>query len=304
MYERASKVRRASVNALGGISAGILGGEAAGLVNLETNFVCGGQVAGIANVVGGPVVGGQVAGIANVSAGLTGAQAGLVNVDAGELEGAQVGLVELAAEGRGVQAGLVNGARADLSGAQVGLVNVTGGAVHGVQVGVVNYADDSDLSVGVVSIVRHGRTHIDTWVSDWKLLAAGVKHGGKHFYNVYGAGVRAGLGDGSTRAALVLGIGGHFDLSEHVWLDADGLGHLLLPTGDQKTMVNVGTARVALGLRLARQLSIFGGPTYNVAVARSREDADLSAFGTHALRDESGLSIRGWPGAVIGAEGL
>ncbi|HEU4533623.1 MAG TPA: hypothetical protein VFS00_05880, partial [Polyangiaceae bacterium] len=115
--------RRVSLNLVGGLSRGTSAFEGAGVVNLDTEFVCGFQGAGAANYVGGPVRGVQGAGAVNVALGsIEGVQgAGAVNVAVRTVQGVQ-GAGGLNFAGRGFKG--VQGA---------GGVNVTFGAFRGLQ---------------------------------------------------------------------------------------------------------------------------------------------------------------------------
>jgi hypothetical protein len=145
-----SSVRRLSLNALGGGSAGIAGLEIGGLVNVTSAFTCGAQLAGLVNVSLGPVVGAQVSGLFNLGRGVLGAQLGLVNVSTGAVRGAQVGLV-----------------------------NVARGAVTGVQVGLVNVAETCSFCLGLVSVAHGDSAPVgrsgDAALPGWRIVGLSVQ---------------------------------------------------------------------------------------------------------------------------------
>ena len=72
----------------------------------------------------------------------------------------------------------------------MGLVNVARGPVSGAQIGLVNVADTCSFCLGLVSVVRRGRLHLDLWGQESGLLMVGIKHGGLALHNIYGVGVQ------------------------------------------------------------------------------------------------------------------
>lgn len=100
------------------------GVQAAGAANYAGRSVDGGQAAGAINVADG-VDGFQAAGLMNLDfGGLDGFQAGVVNAVYGPIEGAQIGLLNVGGGSvKGLQLGLVNVAD-EVDGASVGLVSI------------------------------------------------------------------------------------------------------------------------------------------------------------------------------------
>jgi RNA polymerase sigma factor (sigma-70 family) len=323
-------VRNVSFNLVGGLAGGLDGVEIGSAFNIVTGSACGLQIAGAVNVaweqahsvqiagavnvaweqahgaqiagavnLGGAVRGAQIAGGANVATTLYGAQIGPINLSTGETSGAPIGVIDLGRDLHGAQIGVIDVAE-DVHGLQLGVVNVAK-RVRGAQLGVVNVADDSDFSLGVVSIVRRGRLHVDVWGAETGLLMAAVKHGGRSFHNFYGAGIR--LEGGKPRVAFALGLGGHVPLSRRFFLDIDGLAYNIHETanfaGSNATLAQL---RAVLGWRLARGFAVIAGPSYNVIVAERAEDASISALGSSLFHTEPGLFVRGWPGIALGVQ--
>ena len=289
------------------------GAQIAGAVNVSRD-VAGVQIAGAVNVVedaSGVQIGGavnaartaaglQIAGATNLARGFRGSQiAGATNLG-GDTSGLQIaGGFNMASAVRGLQLAPVDLA-GRVDGAQVGVINVAG-RVRGVQLGVLNVADESDLSVGLVSFVRRGRYHLDVWGAETGLLMAAFKHGGRYFHNFYGVGVRP-FGD-QARVAFSLGIGGHIPASQRFFVDVDALGYSLHRTDAMSTRpVFLAQVRAMVGARLSSGFAVTAGPSYNVSFAGSREDAALSALGGSVLGESPGLSVQGWPGVSIGIQ--
>jgi len=322
-------VRSFSFNLAGGLAGGLQGVEIGSAFNIVTGSVCGLQLAGAVNVgwretrgaqlagalnltgalrgaqlagainLAGPVRGAQIAGGLNLAVGLAGVQLAPVNLSIGDVSGAQLGVIDLARDVSGAQLGVIDLA-ASVHGAQIGVINVAG-RVRGAQIGVINVADESDFSLGVVSIVRHGRLHLDVWGAETGLLMAAVKHGGRSFHNFYGAGIR--LAGGKPRLAFALGLGGHVPLTRRLFVDVDVLAHSLHHSEDLGADVAIlGQLRPVLGLHLSDGIAVLAGPSYNVIFARNAADAEISALGSSVFHEEAGLVVRGWPGITVGVQ--
>jgi hypothetical protein len=241
---------------------------------------CGVQAAGVLAFSGGPLVGVQASGVAGVVRGpVSGLQAaGVVNT-AGVVEGAQI-------------SGIVNVASA-VRGAQIGLVNVAG-RVHGAQVGLVNVGEDPDVQVGLVSIARGGRTHLQVWGNESGLVLGALEHGGRHVHNLYGVGVRAVDG----RFVAAYGMGVHVPVADRVRVDVDVLGHWIFPVHFTGAPTELYQLRPTVGVRIVDGLTAFAGPTFNVAHdEHDATRADLSPYRAFAEG-----SVRLWPGAAFGVE--
>ena len=287
------------------------GVQIAGAMNL-TRTARGVQIGGAVNLAQ-HLTGVQISGALNVARGLEGVQIGAIDTSLGDASGAQIGVVDFARDVRGFQLGVVDVARdvrgfqlgvvdvaRDVRGLQLGVVNVAR-RVEGPQIGVVNVADDSDFSLGVVSIVRKGRSHVDVWGAETGLLMAAFKHGGRHFHNFYGAGIRPL--DGETRVAFTVGLGGHFPLSSRFFLDVDGLVYSIHSTEDFSARpALLAQLRPMVGLRLTEGLALAAGPSYNISVADSADAATLSAIGSSLLHSGTGVFVRGWPGLSVGVQ--
>ena len=103
----------------------IAGLHMAGMANISGENHKGTALSGVLNVAGGSMTGWQASGIANITgANMYGLQtAAIGNVAGNELRGAQIGLLNMAQKGKGVQIGLFNYYKEDFDGLQIGLVN-------------------------------------------------------------------------------------------------------------------------------------------------------------------------------------
>jgi len=176
----------------------------------------------------------------------------LVNVATKNLHGSQMGTG-------------VNYAR-DLRGFQAGLVNVGRGRTSGLQLGLVNYADDADVSIGLVPISREGGVHADVWTSDLAAINVGLRFSARRSYTLLTAGVHpSGPGAGWMAG---FGLGRRFHVGGQAVVDFDNLV-MAAQAGFQQpgkpTLVD--SLRLMIGWQPHKHFSLFGGPTFNVAVA-------------------------------------
>lgn len=324
------EIRNLSLNLFGGLAYGVEGLELGFLTNTTRHHVHGAQVAaganlnlgelqgiqlaGAANWNSGAVDGAQVSGGVNVSTGnVAGAQlSGGANVTHGDVRGAQVSGGANIATGRMSGLQLTGGFNYAGSGAglQLGTVNVVRGVLEGVQVGVVNVSDDTRFSLGLVNIVRSGRTHLEASVDDSGFGFATLKHGGSHWHYLYSVGGR-GVGDDHAWAAG-LGIGAHTPLGERLFVDLDFLAYYVGEVGDdidenEGAGSNLARLRLVLGVQLAPRFSLLAIASYNLlttwdrATPRSFASYGETVFASGGL-DEVG--VRGWPSLGIGFQVL
>lgn len=192
------------VNSVGSLEPGLsltLG------VNHASDRMQGGQVAFGLNVAG-PVSGGQVAPLANVAQGkVEGFQVSAASNVAGDLEGAQVSLVNVAG---------------DVSGAQVGLINLAH-KVQGVQIGLVNVADDVEgAPIGLFSVSRTGGVHVDAWSSTTTYANLGLKFATRYTYSMIDIGYHREDSVDLFGGGLVIGARVPIDQQFAVMVDVGG----------------------------------------------------------------------------------
>ena len=321
--------RTLSFNFVAGYSRGLRGFELGVGANIESTFMCGVQAAAGANIVGGDVRGVQLAPVDIALGRIQGAQLGVVALGKGDIEGAQISVVSvgggsllgaqlgvvnvLGGSVAGAQTAVVNVAAADVKGGQVGVVNVVHGGVEGVQigttniatgevrgtqVGVVNVADVSDYPVGVVSIVRHGRTSADGWVTESGIAMAGVRHGGRVIHNVYGVGFH---GPAPAAWSFALGLGVRAELAPKLHVDFETIAYWLqrgAPFAEDAQVASVGAS---FGYALTPVFGLFAAPTFNVLVTPDKELSDVGPpWGSTPLYESDTVTVRGWPGATLG----
>lgn len=323
-----------ALDLIGGKVARLDGLELATLFAWESESASGVQLSGLFGVVEGPVSGAQLsagvsiatgpatgaqlatavsvaedvtgiqgAGGVNVSRALTGVQgAGGLNIASGDVLGMQAaGGVNIAlTRVTGVQlAGGVNVTDGDVVGLQGAPLNVTTGRVRGVQLGVINYAEDVDAPIGILSIVKNGQLHMDVWGSDAVPAAMALRIGGKYVYNLFALGTNP-IGD-QTKWMLGWGIGGHIPVAGETWFVDIDLLTWHINEGDQfTTELNLlSQVRVTAGWRASERFALFGGVTANVLTSRVSDGSDWRLV-DFSSSTHNGTDVRGWPGFLLG----
>jgi hypothetical protein len=278
--------------------------QMSGGINLVGEYVDGFQAAGGANVTGGTVDGFQAAGGINIAGQeVDGFQlAGGINVAGRDVDGMQM------AGGVNVAGGKVDGPQLagginianGVQGVQMAPVNISSDNVDGVQVGVINIARDSDVSLGLINIIYEGRTHLDVWQSSTGFTELALKHGGRKFHYIYGGGVRP---QGQCPEwALTLGAGGHFELSNSLFIDGDLLARHVSPMSGFLVATNtLATARAVAGLQVFEHIAITGGLTANTLVSTVQDGRQYAKDGSMKSY-ESGVNTRGFPGVQFGVQ--
>jgi hypothetical protein len=287
------------LSGLGSRNGEVRGVQVAGLANWVQSGAYGGsgdargaQVAGLTNLTGGALRGAQVAGLVNTAgAPSSGVQlAGLANV-APEVDGLQLaGLTNVASTVQGVQlAGLANVA-AGPSTVQLALVNVSP-QVTGLQLGLVNVAEDADVSVGLVSWVRHGTHDAALAATEYGVLLE-ADTGGRSVYGILTAG--ATYGSHPRRYLAGLGLGWRALAGDTLVIDVQGTAMQMLDE-DRVTERYLCTARAVAAVRLVGPLSVFAGPTFNVFVDGEPQKIEPVGYGWKV-----GSDVQLWPGFLAG----
>ncbi len=314
---KSGRVRGVQVSGVLNMAQRLDKGAQAGVVNLAGGPAQGIQ-AGVVNILDGDLQGIQ-AGTVNVASAIRGVQGGVVNLASGKLEGVQAGTVNIAATARGVQGGVVNVSGSDATGLQVGVFNLAAGKA-GWQVGVLNLGKEADVGLGVLSLYWNGRTHLQAWTGTSGQTMVGVKHGSNRIHNLLALGSQPD-GAGGHDAVGALGIGVRVVAGDRVTVDLDAQQQLVAsrtpPTAGGTSAMHFSTQSqlsALLGLRILSTWRVFGGPTYNVGfdadpnLARADvwwRGGDRTGPGMASVRWTAGdVSVRGWPGLVIGVSWL
>lgn len=296
--------RHVSLNFFSSYSAGVRGVELSIGTNIDRRGACGVQIAPFANLTVGPVYGVQYA-IGNLAWGdVRGGQVGLGNLSWGNVKGAQLGIgnfskgdawlqlgVTNLAIGEGaVQIGVGNIAVDGSRALQLGVINIAGGNAEEqwgvanitrgrarVQVGAFNYARSSKASIGIVSIVRDGRTSLELWTSENGTSMLGLRHGSDRVHNTFAGGFR--FGPGGTRLATVFGIGVRmFNFPRHTW-DFDTLFETLARTDYYELASASIRLRVVGTWKITDTYGLFAAPGYTFMSTTTEDEPSQSPFG-------------------------
>ncbi|MGN8059819.1 STN and carboxypeptidase regulatory-like domain-containing protein [Pedobacter sp. 22163] len=279
-----SVVNKASLNILGGYTAGTNGFEVAGAFNLTKGDIKKIQVAGLFNVVGGSVKGTQFSGAYNdVNLNMDGVQvagllnrveskvrglqlAGVGNLAGKDVKGAQVaGLINVSKNTTGVQlAGVMNKTSGRLKGMQLaGLVNQAKN-MDGFQLSVVNLADSSSgISIGLINLSNDGYRKITVYSNELINTNVAFKTGNAKLYTLLIAGKN--FSDTVRAFTFGLGLGHDFILNKRFAIAAEGTIQSIY-LGNFEEANNLYRLQANLQFNALSRLAIFAGPAYSYYV--------------------------------------
>jgi hypothetical protein len=225
-------INKASVNLIGGYTAGVNGMEIGGVFNINKGDSKYLQLAGVFNLVGGNFTGLQLAGVNNRA------------LDT--VKGVQI-------------AGFINKAESQVSGVQIASLHNEAHKLRGVQIGLINSADTSQgISIGLLNIIRNGFYKVSLSANNLMNTNLSLTSGTHQFYSTLHIG--ANISRQNKMYAFGLGIGHDFMLSDKVYLSAIGDYHFAY-TGNFDDRWAQG--KLLLNVQLSKKMSVFAGATYN-----------------------------------------
>lgn len=144
-----------SFNILYGLNAGVNGFELGGIFNYNKGGVRGAQIAGIMNMNQQASSGTLISGVLNYQKeDFKGLQLSAININFGDFNGAQIGVITIADNFIGAQLGTVSVAK-DFNGLQGGTVSIARD-LKGAQLGTINVARDlSGTQLGTINVARN-----------------------------------------------------------------------------------------------------------------------------------------------------
>ncbi|MFT3923723.1 MAG: hypothetical protein QM778_14420 [Myxococcales bacterium] len=297
-----------AVNAVYGSQQGVL----VSLVNVVGRS-SGGVLAGLVNVVRGAQAGATVGLVNLVFHNRSGASAGLLNFNVGTFTGYSGGLLNFATSDvsgfqggmgnisggnlKGVQASLGNVALGSMHGVQIGLGNIVGKEAHGLQLGLFNYAEKNRAPIGIVSIVKNGRTDLDLWgPSESGSILVGAMHGGELVHNFYYVGVRTG--SAGQRFVTALGIGVRAVEYRFFRLDVDAISEYIYRDGAREPTFQQGI-RVPFTFIVTPGLGLMVAPSYQFYFSSDSQERSQAPFGRVVLSHDN-PRIEAFPGLAAG----
>ncbi len=291
------------------LGANIIGGNVEGFqgaygLNLAGSNLDGIQISGAANIVDGYVEGAQGSYGFNVARGdLKGLQVARgANIAGGSVRGFQGAFgLNLGSDIHGLQLSALNIARGRVGGTQIGVINIAR-SMTGFQLGVVNISgSNTGTSVGLFSFAKSKSLHFRFWTSDTENANVAMRFGSSRSYNLLMVGAQQN--SDPMRWSYGIGMGGHTPLSEHFFMDIDGVvRHVHYGVWDKDNQDNFLTKlRIAIGWEQYEHLSAFGGIALNVFLSGENEASDF-AHGLDYLTEWGDVKIRFWPGVFAGVQ--
>jgi hypothetical protein len=225
---------------------------------------------------------------------MRGLQTAVAFTSAGQLTGAQLGVVNVAET---------------IRGAQFGIVNISPGKVTGLQVGLVNYADEADASIGLIPVTKKGGVWVDMWTSDVHLIHAGIKLRAKRTYTLLTAGLHP-VGSVSNRSwSGGFGFGGPLIWRQRFSIELDNVISIVNTGGFQITRVPLllDTLRLSFAYRPFRHFAVWGALTGNAQFdpdpnsdGSARPGYGYAAQLVAPSQNTPGFKL--WPGFAVGFE--
>lgn len=294
-----------SLHALAGVSAGEDGAAISGLSTIIKGDQRGAVISGLSNTIAGDATGAQVAGLINTVGGNSRGvvAAGLINIAKSAKGAAIAGLVNVAKDQAGFQvAGLSNIARtsgiqvaglgnsAHKSGFQVaglfntagttntqiaGLINIAKKAKGAQIAGLINIAEESNCPIGFINFIKNGEKQIGATIDESGNAVLALRTGGKYTYGIIGAGYNMRMDNAPY--VLEAGLGMHVRISKMLRLNLEVSNTANTSFGHDSYYKS--SFRPLLGIKLAKQLEIVAGPSFNYVNYMS----DLEAYRSNTI---------------------
>ncbi|MDH5671493.1 MAG: caspase family protein [Myxococcales bacterium] len=248
------------------------------------------QVAAGANLLRAPGHALQVAaGFNGAQGGLKGVQLAAVNLALAPRGLAQLGAVNLVAEGQ------------SFGGVQFGAANISTTRLRGAQVGVFNYASRASAQVGVLSITPS--VHPQLWTSNAGILMGSVRFDADYTYSLLSVGTSFSGDGGGTLGGF--GIGSKTPaIAERFFIELDASGYAIsVPDLAARYTPLLLQLRLMLRVQLMQHLQLFGGLALNTYFSHTERlgDGDRPGYGPIIEKVTDGdYTEQTWPGFVLG----
>ena len=180
-----------SFNIIGGLNGGVNGFELGSVANINKGDVNGCQISGVCNMTSGDSKGLIISGVTN----LTKNQSKGVEIS---------GVANVSGSHKGLQLSTINFVKDYLSGSQIGIVNYAKKG-KGVQFGVVNVCsvDDDVLPIGIFSVVKNGYYAFEVSTNELFITSLSYKMGKEKLHSIF----RAGIGEHNNESVFSTGFG-------------------------------------------------------------------------------------------------
>jgi len=196
-----------SFNIIGGLNGGVNGFEFGSVANINEGDVNGFQISGVCNVTLGNSRGGIISGVCNMASGNSNGflLSGVANLTKGQSIGVAIsGVANVSDSHNGLQLSTINLVKNNLSGSQIGVLNYAKKG-KGIQIGVVNVcgADDDVLPIGLFNVVKNGYYAFEVSTNELFVTSLSYKMGKEKFHTIF----RAGIGEHNDKSVFSTGLG-------------------------------------------------------------------------------------------------
>jgi hypothetical protein len=223
-------------------------------------------LSGVTNLTKGQSIGVAISGVANVSDSHNGLQLSTINFVKNNLYGSQIGVVNYAKKGKGIQ---------------IGVVNVCG-------------ADDDVLPIGLFNVVKNGYYAFEVSTNELFITSLSYKMGKEKFHTIF----RAGIGEHNDKSVLStgLGFGSIIPIKDNHKLNmeliCDAL-HYNRKWGDNK-MNLLNQFNLNYQYQVTKHLGIKVGPSFKTFVTNQKENGEFASVikMPHTLFEHSGSKYK------------
>ncbi len=175
-----------SFNIIGGLNGGVNGFEFGSVANINQGDVNGCQISGVCNVTSGNNRGGVISGVCNMASGDSKGLlvSGVANLTKGQSIGVAIsGVTNVSDSHNGLQLSTINFVKNNLYGSQIGVLNYAKKG-KGIQIGVVNVcgADDDVLPIGLFNVVKNGYYAFEVSTNELFITSLSYKMGKEKFH--------------------------------------------------------------------------------------------------------------------------
>ena len=297
-----------SFNIIGGLNGGVNGFEFGSVANINQGDVNGCQISGVCNVTSGNNRGGIVSGVCNMASGDSKGLllSGVTNLTKGQSIGVAIsGVANVSDSHNGLQLSTINFVKNNLYGSQIGVLNYAKKG-KGIQIGVVNVcgADDDVLPIGLFNVVKNGYYAFEVSTNELFITSLSYKMGKEKFHTIF----RAGIGEHNDKSVFStgLGFGSIIPIKEkhklNMELICDAL-HYNWKWGDNK-MNLLNQFNLNYQYQVTKHLGIKVGPSFKTFVTNQKENGEFASVikMPHTLFEHSGskYKVAGWIGFNAG----
>lgn len=281
-----------SFNIIGGLNGGVNGFELGSVANIDKGDVIGCQISGGCNITLGD------------SKGLV--LSGVTNLTRNKSKGVEFsGVANVSGSHAGLQLSTVNFVKDDLSGSQIGVVNYAKKG-KGVQFGFINVCSNEDhiLPIGIFNVVRNGYYAFEVSTNELFITTLSYKMGKEKLHSIF----RVGIGEHNDKSVFNTGFGfgsiipisGHHKLDMELICDAL---HYNWKWGDNK-MNLLNQFNVNYQYQVTKYLAVQAGPSFKTFITNQKENEEfVDVIGMpHILFEHTGEKnkVSGWIGFNVG----